>query len=88
MAAALIAAIGLLGAMPAIVVFALLFCGRYPGADGLDRLIAARRSRAPRRPLHRPAPSLRFGFALVAPGGDLIANSLAKRPPPGLLASS
>ena len=84
MAAVLIAAMGLLGAMPAVLAFALLYCGRYPGARRLDRAIEARRAgRLRQRP---PCISpLRPSFVLVSRGGQLIASSLAKRPPPRLL---
>jgi hypothetical protein len=85
LAAILIAAAGPLGALPALLAFALLFAGHYPGADHLDRWIAAAScedarerptsSSAPRRPI----------FVLVGRGGFLIASSLAKRPPPALL---
>ena len=84
MAAVLIAAMGLLGAMPAVLAFALLYCGQYPGARRLDRAIEARRAgRLRQRP---PCISpMRPSFVLVSRGGQLIASSLAKRPPPRLL---
>ncbi len=85
MAAVLIAAMGLLGAMPAVLAFALLYCGQYPGARRLDRAIEARRAgrlrQRPARASHRCDPV----FVLVSRGGQLIASSLAKRPPPRLL---
>lgn len=81
LAAMLVAAIGLLGALPAVLAFALLYCGQYPGASRLDRAIDARRAASLR---HCPpaAPLLHPVFVLLSRGGDLIANSLAKRPPP------
>jgi hypothetical protein len=84
-AAVLIAAAGALGALPALLAFALLFAGHYPGADRLDRMIVAAAGRGPRRrPSSHPAPR-RPIFVLVGRGGFLIASSLAKRPPPVLL---
>ncbi len=83
LAAALIGAIGLLGAAPAVLAFALLYCGHYPGVRRLDRAIAARCDRRrPRRACR--APLLPSAFVLVSRGGGLIASSLAKRPPPPL----
>ena len=84
-AVVLIAAGGVLAALPALLAFGLLFAGRYPGAARLDRLIlrAAHRPamRAPVRALRPPTVSLSWR------GGELIARSLAKRPPPVLPSS-
>jgi hypothetical protein len=85
LAVILVAAAGPLGALPALLAFAVLFAGHYPGADQLDRWIAsASRDDAPRRPSSSAAPR-RPIFVLVGRGGFLIAASLAKRPPPSLL---
>jgi hypothetical protein len=85
LAVILVAAAGPLGALPALLAFALLFAGHYPGADHLERCIeAASCEDARRRPLSSPAPR-RPIFVLVGRGGFLIAASLAKRPPPSLL---
>jgi hypothetical protein len=85
LAAILVAAAGPLGALPALLAFALLFAGHYPGADHLDRWIAAAsRDDARERPSSSTAPR-RPIFVLVGRGGFLIAASLAKRPPPVLL---
>jgi hypothetical protein len=85
-AVVLVAAAGVLAALPALLAFALLFAGRYPGADRLDRLIRGRCARpaayAPARP-----PRLRT-VSHSWRGGELIARSLAKRPPPALLGST
>jgi len=84
MAAVLIAFIGLLGAAPAVLAFALLCCGQYPGAARIDRAIDARRAARPHR-RSGAAPALPHPvIALVSRGGELIADSLAKRPPPRL----
>lgn len=85
-AVVLVAAAGLLAALPALLVFALLFAGRYPGADRLERLIAGGCARhaaysAPRA-VRPPTISLSWR------GGELIARSLAKRPPPAVLGST
>lgn len=81
LAATLIGAIGLLAAAPAVLAFALLYCGRYPGVRHLDRAIAARQERRS-SPRDRRAPLRRSVFVLISRGGGLIASSLAKRPPP------
>ncbi len=86
-AAALIACVGLLGALPAILAFGVLACGRYPGAARLDALIAGRRAR-PRISREPAAPPRRMVPVRHSRGGGLIAMSLAKRPPPLLTASS
>ena len=86
-AAVLVACVGLLGSLPAILAFGVLSVGRYPGAASLDRLIAGRRARS--RISREPAPPPRRPVrALLSRGGSLIASSLAKRPPPLRLASS
>ena len=82
----LIAAAGVLAALPALLGFGLLLVGCYPGADRLDRLIAVRDARPVAYALPkavRPATIARFWR-----GGELIARSLAKRPPPALLVSA
>ena len=85
LAAVLAAAAGPLGALPALLAFAVLFAGRYPGADHLERWIAAAsEDRARERPSSCAAPR-RPLFVRVGRGGFLIATSLAKRPPPALL---
>lgn len=85
-AAVLIAAAGVLAALPAVFAFALLFAGRYPGADRLDRLIAGHGEHPASHP---PAPVPRpLTIPLCSRGGELIARSLAKRPPPALPSSA
>jgi hypothetical protein len=82
-AVVLVAAAGVLAALPALLAFALLFAGRYPGADRLERLISGRCARPPAYPPLRAVrpPTICLSWR----GGELIARSLAKRPPPALL---
>lgn len=65
---------------PPLALIALLALGRYPGADVLERHLAARRRPAPRRATlrshHRPVPKL------LPRGGTLLAAGLASRAPP------
>ena len=82
----LVAAAGVLAALPALLAFALLFAGRYPGADRLERLISGRCAR-PAAYASAPAPRLPT-VSHAWRGGELIARSLAKRPPPALLGST
>jgi len=85
-AVVLVAAAGLLAALPALLAFALLFAGRYPGADRLERLIG-RRCAQPAA--FAPARAQRLATVSRSwRGGELIARSLAKRPPPALLGST
>jgi hypothetical protein len=85
-AVVLVAAAGVLAALPGLLTFALLFAGRYPGADRLERLISGRCA----RPVAYPALRARrpLTISLSWRGGELIARSLAKRPPPALPAST
>jgi hypothetical protein len=85
-AVVLVAAAGVLAALPALLAFTLLFAGRYPGADRLERLIAGHSARPAAYPalraVHPPT------ISRSSRGGELIARSLAKRPPPALLGST
>jgi hypothetical protein len=86
-------ALGLLGStatalfcLPALLLAIPLALRRYLGADTLDAARELLRSRppralalAPRRPAVRPT-------ARMVRGGLLVASSLAKRPPPSLVA--
>jgi hypothetical protein len=86
-ATVLVAAAGVVAALPALLGFALLFAGRYPGADRLERLISGRCARPAAYPVARRAvrpPTVSLSWR----GGELIATSLAKRPPPALLGST
>jgi hypothetical protein len=74
----------LLALVPALLLLAALFMGRYPGERAIARLAARGRTARPRR-----APRA-IGAARRAPGvrlrpGELLARSLATRPPPHLL---
>jgi hypothetical protein len=71
---------GLLFMLPALVLAAILFCGRYPGERVIERLRAARacRPRVPPAAVSRP----RLRPVGMPRGGSLIARSLASRPPP------
>jgi hypothetical protein len=75
----------LLLAVPALVLFLPLACGRYLGEDGIARLVAFCR-RTVRRPIAMPGRALRAPRILPV-GGRLIAAALAQRGPPGLLAA-
>jgi hypothetical protein len=78
---ALIFAVGLLAALPALVAFLPLLAGHYLGADKLDALIERRvGSRAKAVSLPSPARTRPATFAIR--GGRLLAASLAERPPP------
>jgi len=72
--------------LPALALAAPLFMRRYPGERLLAGRSDARRSRRPRPGASAP----RLGRVLtVAPrGGQLIARSLAVRPPPALFPAS
>ena len=73
----------LLLAVPALVLFLPLACGRYVGEDGIARLVAIRR--APfARAIARHTKALRAPGVLPR-GGRLIAASLAERGPPAPL---
>jgi hypothetical protein len=73
----------LLALIPALLLFVALFLGRYPGERAIARAVAART----RRPVRAPraiAPIRRRPRTAFRPG-ELIARSLANRPPPALL---
>jgi hypothetical protein len=78
---ALVLAAGPLAALPALLAFLPLLGGHYLGGRQLERAITARLPGATRRRSvpRRPRPLAR---AFAARGGRLIADSLAKRPPP------
>jgi hypothetical protein len=71
---------GLLFMLPALVLGAVLFCGRYPGERVIERLRAGRAPRSRERTAGVPCP--RWRATEVPRGGSLIARSLASRPPP------
>jgi hypothetical protein len=73
----------LLALVPALLLFAALFLGRYPGERAIARL-ARTRTRVQRRAPRAIVPPRRAPRALVRPG-ELLARSLATRPPPSLL---
>jgi hypothetical protein len=68
-------------AAPALVLLLPLLAGRYLGEDGLARLGAALAPVRRRPPVARIAPSPRAPRVL-ARGGRLIAEALARRGPP------
>jgi len=72
----------LLLAVPALVLFLPLACGRYVGEDGIARLAGFHRG--PVRALARHTRALRAPRVLPR-GGRLIAAALAQRGPPALL---
>jgi hypothetical protein len=74
----------LIALVPALLLFAALAAGRYPGERAIARLADRTRTSRPRR-----APRA-IGGARRAPRisirtGELLARSLATRPPPSLL---
>jgi len=66
---------------PALVLFALLWHGTYPGADRFERIVRAVRARRPRTSVALPA-ACRRPRRRRARGGLLIAFAMAVRPPP------
>jgi hypothetical protein len=73
----------LLALIPALLLFVALFMGRYPGERAIAKL-AAQRNPARRRPPVSIDPAPRAPRALLR-AGELIARSLATRPPPASL---
>lgn len=74
----------LIGLIPAFLIFAALLLGRYPGEGTIARLAesVARRTAKPRSP-KAEAPRRRTILVGIRPG-ELLARSLATRPPPPL----
>lgn len=73
----------LLALVPALLLFAALVAGRYPGERAIARARAARTDRPVRAPRSLGSPR-RAPRSAVRPG-ELLARSLATRPPPSLL---
>ena len=71
---------GMMYLAPALVLMLPLFAGRYIGERRLLEL-APRMAPARRRPRTRVRPPALFE-PILARGGELIASSLAERPPP------
>jgi len=69
---------------PALLIVCPLIAGRYPGED-LIAALAARGGGNRRRPPAALVPAVRPVAARLSRGADLIAFSLAKRPPPATL---
>ena len=69
----------LLAMAPALLLLALIWCGRYPG-ERLIGLLAARTARPRRAPAS--AGARRYTPRLMARGGALLACALAGRGPP------
>jgi len=74
----------LLALVPALLLFSALVMGRYPGERVIARLAARTRTPRPRRAPRAIAPPRRTPRTAVRPG-ELLARSLATRPPPSLL---
>jgi hypothetical protein len=74
----------LLALVPALLLFAALVAGRYPGERAIARLAAGTRATRPRRAPRAIATPRRAPRASIRPG-ELLARSLATRPPPSLL---
>jgi hypothetical protein len=74
----------LIALVPALLLFAALVAGRYPGERAIARLAAHAQTRRPRRAPRAIAPARRAPRTAVRPG-ELLARSLATRPPPSLL---
>lgn len=79
---ALGAPVDLLLAAPVLLLALPLLSGGYVGEELLHRIARGRASRRPRRRLRSAGPSARPARTLVPRGGELIAASLAVRPPP------
>jgi hypothetical protein len=75
----------LLLAVPALVLFLPLACGRYVGEEGIASLIAFCRRPVARAIARRGRPVR--ALRILPRGGRLIAVSLARRGPPALLAA-
>lgn len=78
---------GLLFLVPALLLAAPLAIRRYVGEDALQALAARPQTRR-RRPALRPFAPPRPDFRLVPRGAQLLATSLAERPPPALAATA
>jgi hypothetical protein len=74
----------LLALIPALLLFAALHLGRYPGERAIDRLAARARTVRPRRAPRALRPAPRAPRVAVR-AGELLARSLATRPPPSPL---
>lgn len=74
----------LLALVPGLLLFAALVLGRYPGERTLVRIATRGRTRRPRRAPRAIAPKPRAPLVAVR-AGELLARSLATRPPPPLL---
>jgi hypothetical protein len=74
-------------AAPVFLLAVPLLAGRYVGEDRLERLRARVVGTRRRRPVSAARPPARRPAALLPRGGRLIADALAVRPPPALLAS-
>jgi hypothetical protein len=73
---------GVLFLSPAILLLASLTSGRYVGENGIRRLAAFVRRSHPRRARAPHSLLQRRPRALLPRGGNLLATSLAVRPPP------
>jgi hypothetical protein len=73
--------VGLLFVLPALLFALVLFARRYPGERLLVAVRAARRTRRPRAQ-SRSRLHARPAATTIARGGQLLARSLAVRPPP------
>jgi hypothetical protein len=74
----------LISLIPALCLFAALYAGRYPGEELVAKLSRARTSHERRRaPASLPAKPRRPRTILRS--GELVARSLATRPPPAPL---
>lgn len=67
--------------IPALALFAVLVCRRYPGERALLAVIARRRDRR-RRPRLLSTVARIFPAVLLPRGGRLLGCALAVRPPP------
>jgi len=74
----------LLALVPALLLFAALAAGRYPGERAITRLAARNQTARTRRAPRAIAPPRRAPRVSIRPG-ELLARSLATRPPPSLL---
>lgn len=78
----------LLGSLPALLLFAALAFGRYPGARALDRLRESTKNPAPRHGSAPPRKPRHLHVPHAIHGGRLIAVSMAGRAPPRSFAAA
>jgi hypothetical protein len=74
----------LIALVPALLLFAALLAGRYPGERTIARFVSRTQARRPRRAPRTVGSSRRAPRISIRPG-EFLARSLATRPPPSPL---